>query len=388
MKIYSNTTVYQESLSRVERIYSEFDNVLVSSSGGKDSTVILNLALEVATKLDRLPVTVVYVDQEAEWDEVSEYFEELQKDDRINLMWFQMPLRMSNNTSNQDEFLYCWREEGNWLREKNPHSIHENVYENDRFYTLFEKITRHHWPDSTVAWLTGMRAQESPKRAEGATTVATYKDITWGKIVDKRRGYYNFHPIYDWEISDVWLYIHSNKLLHCEIYNKLYALGVKVVDMRVSNLHHETAIQNLWLVQEIAPELWAKLVDRIDGVNSCDKLKQDGYSAPKKLPYMFRSWTEYRDYLLDKLITNPESMEKFLKRFGYQETRFEGMFHKEVLYKAQVKEIIRNDTDGVMTKNFELRPDVRQWFKFKKYPEQFVAPAGYKNRFTGHGYEN
>ena len=47
-KVYLNKTVYEESLDRIRFVFDEFPNVVVCFSGGKDSTVCLELSLIVA----------------------------------------------------------------------------------------------------------------------------------------------------------------------------------------------------------------------------------------------------------------------------------------------------------------------------------------------------
>ena len=63
MKFYSKNNVYEEALKRIEFFFDEFEEVIVGFSGGKDSTVTLHLALEVAEKRNRLPLKVLFVDQ-------------------------------------------------------------------------------------------------------------------------------------------------------------------------------------------------------------------------------------------------------------------------------------------------------------------------------------
>ena len=68
MRIYSKATVYEAAIKRIEWLFDEFPNVVVSVSGGKDSTVIFYLTLEVARRRNRLPLNVLFVDQEGEWE--------------------------------------------------------------------------------------------------------------------------------------------------------------------------------------------------------------------------------------------------------------------------------------------------------------------------------
>lgn len=56
----NNKDVYQAALERIEYIYNNFDTVVVSFSGGKDSTAVLNVAYQVAEKLGKLPLNVIF----------------------------------------------------------------------------------------------------------------------------------------------------------------------------------------------------------------------------------------------------------------------------------------------------------------------------------------
>ena len=59
MKLYYNKSVWDAALDRIRYIYDNEENVLVNSSGGKDSTVVTELAIMVAREKGRLPVVVI-----------------------------------------------------------------------------------------------------------------------------------------------------------------------------------------------------------------------------------------------------------------------------------------------------------------------------------------
>ncbi len=66
-KKYRDTTVYEASVERFDFVFSNFDKVYVSFSGGKDSGVMLNMAIEAARRHNKLPVHVLLVDLEAQY---------------------------------------------------------------------------------------------------------------------------------------------------------------------------------------------------------------------------------------------------------------------------------------------------------------------------------
>lgn len=59
-----STSVFDESLDRLELLYRAGHRVVVSFSGGKDSGICLEMALIAAANTGRLPVEVVMRDDE------------------------------------------------------------------------------------------------------------------------------------------------------------------------------------------------------------------------------------------------------------------------------------------------------------------------------------
>ena len=366
MKIYLRNSVWDAALERVNRIFDDFDNVIISSSGGKDSAVIMELALKVAEERNRLPLKMLFLDQEAEYRMTIEYMREAMADPRVEPLWIQIPIKLFNATSMESPWLMCWKEGDEWMRPKEEMSVKENVFGTDRFHNIFEKLIDYYFPDESACYLAGVRAEESPQRLAGLTANATYKDITWGKVLNKKKDQYTFYPIYDWCLSDVWKAINNNDWKYCRIYDELYRYGLAPHKMRVSNLHHETAVHSLFFLHEIEGDTWDALTKRLEGVNQAKHMEKNEMFAVQKLPYMFKDWIEYRDYLTETLITIPENKTKFQKQWSRMDKVYSEMKKPEDLYKKQIGSVLVNDWEFVKIAGFLNSPPMityREWHK-------------------------
>ena len=357
MKIYRKTDVYKEAKERIRYIYSEFPNVIVSFSGGKDSTVCLNLCLEVARELQRLPQKVLFVDQEAEFQATADYIDHVMHLSEVEPLWFQMPIKIFNATSHKEKWLMCWNpdDQKNWMREKSPLSIKDNTFGTDRFHPIFGAIVQQMFHDTKTCYIAGVRAEENPTRFMSLTYAATYKHLTYGKVLNKRLEHYTFYPIYDWSYKDDWKYIHDNNFRYNKIYDLMYNYGIKAHKMRVSNIHHETSVQVLFFLQEVEPQTWEKIVGRLDGINTAGHFgAKDFYTY--ELPYMFHDWKEYRDFLLEKLISIDEDKKIYAKKFVYIDKKYDGLSCCDLMNRACVNALILNDFEFTTLGNRERDP--------------------------------
>src|ERR1039458_2294492 len=166
MKILSDKNVFDAALDRIRYLFDEFPNIVAGVSGGKDSTVIFELTMRVARERGRLPLTVFWLDQEAEWTSTVSTVRDIMYHPDVKPLWLQCPIHMDNAASFETKFLKCWdpEREADWCHEKDPISIKENCYGTDRFKKLFPAIFKHHYPDQKVAVLAGVRCEESPGR--------------------------------------------------------------------------------------------------------------------------------------------------------------------------------------------------------------------------------
>ena len=348
MKYYSKQNVKDAAIERIEWLFDEFPNITVGFSGGKDSTVVFYLALEVARRKNRLPLTVMFIDQEAEWQATIDQVRIVMTHPDVNPRWYQMPFRLFNATSADEHWLQCWdpAEEHRWMRERETYSVHENVYGCDRFSDLFNAIMKTEYPNERACLIGGVRTEESPSRMVGLTHTPTYKWATWGKVLNKKLGHVTMYPIYDWSYMDVWKYIHDNGLPYNDIYNTQYRYGMGPRDMRVSNIHHETAMQHLFYMQEAEPETYERLTARIAGIDAAAHLGHKDFFAIKELPSMFGSWIEYRDYLLENLIENEVWKAKWRKRFAKDDV-FYAKLGEEKVCRIHINSILTNDWEHI-----------------------------------------
>jgi len=279
----------------------------------------------------------------------------------VEPMWYQIPFRLFNATSTQtgEHWLNCWNpeEEDQWMRPKWDRAIKENTFKQDRFTKLFEAILTKTFPDKKVCYIAGVRAEESPSRAMGMTQGHTYGGETWGRRYGPK-GSVNkivMYPIWNWSYYDIWAAIHNNNWRYNKIYDVQYAYGIPVRDMRVSNVHHETAIMHLFYMQEAEPETYVKLTQRIEGIDMAGKMGAADY-FPKDLPYMFKDWKEYRDYLLDKLIDNEDWKARFRKHFD--RIAFLEPYFPRRIYSLAITSILTNDWEGIKISNWWAAPQV------------------------------
>ena len=66
MKIYNDKNVFDAAMERIEFAFDNFENLCVSYSGGKDSTVMIQLVEMVAKKKNK-KYDVLFIDMEAQY---------------------------------------------------------------------------------------------------------------------------------------------------------------------------------------------------------------------------------------------------------------------------------------------------------------------------------
>lgn len=368
--ISGTKNVLEAAQERIAFLFDNYDNIQLSFSGGKDSTALFHLINAEATKRGR-KFYLYFQDQEAEYQATIDLVEWAMSQPAVIPLWYQVPLFMTNAVSHEQLFLWAWGNGENWVRDKNPLAIHEikGRYPK-RFYKFNLWVGQNHAKrEGKSVSIIGLRAEESPDRR--FVMFGEDSELFW---LRRKKEPHKAYPIIDWSFTDIWKYLTENNLRYNEIYNKMYMLGVPLRQMRVSNLIHEKAYKCLAELQELEPETYDKLEQRLHGVHCAGLYAREKlvYSIKEK-PEQFATWKQYKDFLL-------ESIHPDLSRiFKYQWSRF-GETEDEGACKYMVKRILLCDWEGAITwardnqfnytreqikdKNRQKREDpvIKKWF--------------------------
>lgn len=335
VKTFLSEDVLCEARKRVSLIFDNFQNIIVSISGGKDSTALFWLAVEEAVRRGR-KIRAFFLDQEAEYLSTIKLIQIMMGHPNVEPLWFQVPLSLTNATSYSEEFFRCWEEGKEWLRSKNEKAIKciEEKYP-DRFYKFFNWLEQ---KSLDTAFLIGIRAEESINRFRAVTSNPGWSGIKWSTKT-KGRNTFRFYPIYDWSYGDVWKFIKDENLPYNTVYDKMYQANKNFYKtMRVSNLIHEKSFKCLTDLQLYELETFNKLVKRISGVHVASiYAREKTVFNSTQLPAHFSSWKLYRDYLLNN--TPLEHKSRFVDRFSNQSDT-------ENMYRKQVRQLLLNDHEN------------------------------------------
>lgn len=350
-QIYINKNVLEATKKRIEFLFDNYDNIHVSISGGKDSTVLAHLMLLEANKRGR-KIGLFFLDEEVVYDSTVQqirYLMNLFPENTIKL-WYQLEFNLTNSTSLEESQLICW-ERGKhkiWMRSKEPDSIQhpswdrskETVRDKNKGFGFYDAIDNIQNARENTAFIVGLRATESPNRwravAKNPVNV-NGTDVYWGTKM--KNGNASFYPLYDWNFHDIWKYIYDKELRYSKIYDYQFKKGMGLQEIRVSSLIHEKSFKSLVELPEFEPKTYDKLLKRIKGISIGNLYGKDNKMLKvRKLPKNYNSWIEYRDFLLE---TYPDNNKKWIF-----EKRFSRHLNNNYVARQQCRQLMLNDYEN------------------------------------------
>lgn len=185
MIFYSDKNVYEAALERFRYIFREFygkRKIVVTMSGGKDSTVVLNLAHEVMKEMGIEKIPVLFLDQEAETPMTIEYIRYIMHLPWVEPYWIQSYFQEWN--ASKGEWFNVWGPGEKWIREKEPDSYGDlEIPHNQYFSKTLDQVHRMLFGKDYLT-LGGVRIEESPARLSGLTRGECLPGITWEVVAD------------------------------------------------------------------------------------------------------------------------------------------------------------------------------------------------------------
>ena len=312
-KIYLEQNVLEAAKERIEYTFDNFENIYLSFSAGKDSTVMLHLVMDEAKKRN-VKIGLLIVDLEGQYKLTIDHMRDCVSiySEWVDLFWVCLPIHLRNAVSVFEPFWLCWDEtrKEDWIRPIPKEAISDvNYFPFFRHGMEFEEFVPEfgEWysKGKMTACLVGIRADESLNRFR---TIASDKKITFNskqwttKVTDS---VFNVYPIYDWKTEDIWIYHAKNKdRRHNELYDIMHKAGLSIHLQRICQPYGDDQRRGLWLFHLIEPETWAKVVARVSGANSGAMYVQDtgninGYgkiTKPEK-----HTWKTFSELILNTL---------------------------------------------------------------------------------------
>lgn len=290
-------SVIEESLSRIEDLYKGGHRVVVSFSGGKDSTVVLNLARMATQRLGLDPPEVVFVDEEIFLPGTFEYALKTAESGHYDFYWVITASETINLYDRQCP--YFWSYDMScpdvWMQQPPEwaYYIAETSYK-----SAISKIRFPPDEGKRLYVLTGVRSSESLVRRRSV-------NASGGHIIKtptQFQAYYS-RPIYDWSEGDVWKFIHENKIDYNSAYDSMFRMKVNMRNLRVAC--PVASLGQLELLQAFAtwnPSWFSRLNRRVRGV---DQAVRYGERCVRPVRVPGETW----QMCLDRLIKDPNQPE-------------------------------------------------------------------------------
>ncbi len=380
---------YDACMARMKTIFTDFDNVLVAFSCGKDSGVMLNMAYKYARENNLLhKLSFYYEDYEAGYRYTDEYAERVfsTMTDVRSRYWLCLPISAACSVSMYEPRWIPWdpAKKDIWVRkmpeldciinsENCPYEFIHGTKGFDARIQFAEWFASEH---GKTAVLIGIRADESLTRRAIFTSKQRkhmHKGLVYSKIVTPE--VINFYPVYDWNTEDIWVANFKYGFDYNKIYDLYHQAGLTIDQMRVASPFHQCAQNDLSLYKTIDPNTWGRMVGRVNGCNFGGIYGGTSAMAWKKIskPAHF-TWKQYAEFLIGTL------PEKSKKKFEYHLDRLMKSW-SEKGYGRNPRVIKQMQDEGIEIENTKqisklcIKDDIYEIIKIKSgFPDDTAIP--------------
>ena len=324
MKVYTDKNVFDASLERIEFAFDNFDNLCVSYSGGKDSTLMIQLVNMIAKKKNK-KFDVLFIDMEAQYLMTIEHIKTLKNKLECirDFYWVCLPLSLRNAVSVFEPRWICWEKakKDKWVREMPEFAINEdnNIFPFFRYAMEFEEFVPEFekWYQEKKGGMcgsfVGIRCDESLNRFRTIVSQKKdrLKDKPWTTRNKPLNNSYSIYPIYDYRTEDVWIATFNNNFEYNYVYELMYKNGLGIHQQRLCQPFGDDQKNGLDQYRAIEAENWDKLLKRVAGVNFGNiycRTSALGNIKSEKPEHL--TWQEWALYLLESIGIYNKKLEK------------------------------------------------------------------------------
>ena len=272
--------VFSAALDRIEGLYRAGHRVVVSMSGGKDSTVCLEMAILAAGNAGRLPVEVVVRDEEIMFPGTYEYLERVAARPEVDMNWLLAEQPVINIFDRNCPYFWVFdptMDPDDWVRKPPPYA-----YKIDDL-CIQAMTTQERFPPAEgklLVSITGLRTQESPNRRMSIHNTKGF--LT--KHPTKQGKAFVARPIYDWKDHDVWKAIKDLQWDYNDAYNVMVRMGVPRPKMRIGPpTMSPAALGLLTMASKAWPQWFDKVCKRLPGVRTGAKFGRRAVTPQRRL---------------------------------------------------------------------------------------------------------
>ena len=293
--IDSGLNSFQQAEKNIEWCFNNFEHIFVATSGGKDSSVLLDMCLKEAERQDRY-VNLCYFDEEFELTSSVELVKWQMELPRVIKHWICPPVRMDCAYRKDKPFVDIWVKDRQWYHQPPSYAVFDNFGATSwgKAYGNYYKMKLKELGGSAI-FLNGMTAQESLTRLKVLKTTHYYFGQSW---ITHLSPYISASPLADMKVKDIWVYVALNGLKMNDYYGKAMILRNNIQNIRVSSLLHENTMRDKDILQNIYPDDYNRLIEML-GITTNDCVEV-GAEITKK-PAHFATWYDYFLFILNTM---------------------------------------------------------------------------------------